>query len=117
MNTDANHPDQAQSATAGGGNVESVVPPAHHPHPAAAAIAAWARDELAALTGYKVDSISGLEKIDEGWQLTVVVIELQRIPASTDILATYEVTLDESGDIVNYHRGDRYLRGQLGEHL
>lgn len=116
MNTDVNHPEQAQSGVALSGSNESKVPPPRHPQPAAAAIVAWARDELAALTGRKVESVSGLEKTDEGWQVTVVVVELERIPASTDILATYEVVLDESGDIVNYHRGDRYLRGQIGEH-
>jgi hypothetical protein len=114
MNIDVNRPEPEQSQPTG--NKDSQPPPAYHHHPAAAAVAAWARDELAALTGYKVDSISGLERTDDGWQLSVVVIELQRVPASTDILATYDVALDESGDIVNYHRSDRYLRGQIGEH-
>jgi len=80
-----------------------------------AAVITRARDELAALTGYKVDSVSGFEKTDEGWQLTVTVVELPRIPASTDILATYEATLNEAGDIVNYRRSARYSRSQTGE--
>jgi len=80
-----------------------------------AAVITRARDELAALTGYKVDSVSGFEKTDDGWQLTVTVVELHRIPASTDILATYEATLNEAGDIVNYHRGARFSRSQTGE--
>ncbi len=80
-----------------------------------AAVITRARDELAALTGYKVDSVSGFEKTDEGWRLAVTVVELRRIPASTDILATYEATLNEAGDIVNYHRAARYGRSQVGE--
>lgn len=113
MNTDTTLNDPAQPPSPPPEKHEGAAP--HHP--VAATIAAWARDELAALTGCKVDSIAGIEKTGEGWQLTVVVTELHRIPASTDILATYEVALDESGDIVNYHRGDRYLRGQIGDHL
>jgi len=80
-----------------------------------AVVIARARDELAALTGYKTDSVSGFEKTDDGWRLTVTVVELRRIPASTDILATYEANLNEAGDIVNYHRGTRYCRSQTGE--
>jgi hypothetical protein len=80
-----------------------------------ASVITRARDELAALTGFKVDSIAGFEKIDDGWRLSVTVVELRRIPASTDILATYEATLNEAGDIVNYHRSSRYSRNQTGE--
>jgi len=75
-----------------------------------------ARDELSALIGYKVDSVSGFERTDDGWRLAVTVVELPRIPASTDILATYDAILNEAGDIINYHRGARYLRCQTGEH-
>jgi hypothetical protein len=78
-------------------------------------VIAKARDELAALTGYKADSVSGFERTDEGWRLTVTAVELRRIPPSTDILATYEVTLNDAGDIVSYDRTNRYLRNQAGE--
>jgi hypothetical protein len=77
-------------------------------------VIARARDELAALTGYKADSVSGFERTDEGWRLTVTAVELRRIPPSTDILATYEVTLNDAGDIVSYDRANRYLRNQAG---
>ncbi len=80
----------------------------------AAAIIHRARDELAALTGYKVDNVSGFERTDEGWRVTVTVVELRRIPAATDVLATYEATLNEAGDIISYHRGSRYFRDQVG---
>ena len=77
-------------------------------------VIAKARDELAALTGYKADSVSGFARTDEGWRLTVTAVELRRIPPSTDILATYEVALNDAGDIVSYDRTNRYLRNQGG---
>jgi hypothetical protein len=77
-------------------------------------VIARARDELSALTGYKADSVSGFARTDEGWRLTVTAIELHRIPPSTDLLATYEVTLNDAGDIVSYDRTGRYLRNQAG---
>lgn len=81
----------------------------------AVAIIGRARDELQHLTGYKVDSVSAFERNDDGWRLSVIVVELRRIPAATDVLASYEVILDEAGDIVTYHRGNRYFRDQVGQ--
>ncbi|SJZ58674.1 Gas vesicle synthesis protein GvpO [Enhydrobacter aerosaccus] len=81
----------------------------------AVAIIARARDELQHLTGYKVDSVSAFERTDDGWRLSVTVVELRRIPSATDVLASYEVILDETGDIVTYHRGSRYFRDQVGQ--
>ncbi len=100
------------------GKTEKEVLRHRNPHAllTSAAIIVRARDELAALTGYKVDSVSGFERTNSGWQLSVTVVELRRIPASTDILAIYEATLNEAGEIVNYHRGARYCRSQISEH-
>ena len=42
----------------------------------------------------------------------VEVVESHRIPDSADILAVYEVCLDESGELESYRRTQRYSRGQ-----
>lgn len=76
---------------------------------------ARAREELQGLTGHKIDSVSGFERTEGGWKLVITVVELQRIPAGTDVLASYEVMLNELGDIKNYHRGKRYFRDQVGD--
>ena len=102
-----NSPGKSEGATVRHRNPQTLL--------TSAAVITRARDELSALTGYKVDSVSGFERTDDGWRLTVTVVELRRIPASTDILATYEATLNEAGDIINYHRGSRYSRNQTGE--
>lgn len=75
---------------------------------------AGAKRQLKELTGYPVDSVAGLGKSDDGWALTVTVVELNRIPAATDVLAEYEVDLDEAGDITGYRRGRRFHRGEVG---
>ena len=67
------------------------------------------------LTGYAVDSVSGFTKSEGGWRLSVTVVELNRIPAVTDVLAGYEVDLDAAGDVVSYRRGRRYFRDQVGD--
>jgi hypothetical protein len=79
------------------------------------AVIARAREELEDLSGYKVDSVSGFEKTEEGWRLTMTVVELRRIPAATDVLGSYEVILNGTGDIITYHRGNRYFRDQVGQ--
>jgi Gas vesicle synthesis protein GvpO len=76
-----------------------------------------AKAQLQNLTGYGIDSVSGFEKADSGWRLSVTVTELHRIPAATDVLASYEVDLDEAGNIIGYHRGKRYFRDQVGDIL
>jgi len=47
-----------------------------------------------------------------GWKIGLEVLEVSRVPASTDVLATYEVTVDNDGDLVSYSRTRRYYRSQ-----
>jgi hypothetical protein len=72
-----------------------------------------AMTQLGDLTGLASDNVSSLAKTDGGWQLVVNMIELKRIPPSTDVLATFEVSLDAEGNIAAYHRSRRYLRDQI----
>ena len=52
------------------------------------------------------------ERTDDGWRVDLEVVESRRIPDSTDILATYQVDVDEDGDLTGYHRAQRYVRGK-----
>jgi len=78
-------------------------------------IAVEASRQLRELTGKEVEGISGLERSDEGWTVHVDVLELRRVPNTTDILATYEVETDEAGELLGYRRVRRYARGVAGE--
>ena len=72
-----------------------------------------AREELPALLGRPIETILGLESDDDnGWKVTVQVVELSRIPHSTDVLGAYTVTLDRNGDMIGYRREQRYYRNQ-----
>ncbi|WP_328470677.1 gas vesicle protein GvpO [Streptomyces sp. NBC_00448] len=48
---------------------------------------------------------------DEGWRVSVDVVEVPRIPDTTSLLATYEVELGKDGSLVSYRRVRRYWRG------
>ncbi len=77
-------------------------------------LAKAARAQLAELTGRVAESVLGLRKDDDGWRVTVEVVELNRVPNSTDLLGCYVVTLDDDGELIGYERVRRYQRGQAG---
>lgn len=79
-----------------------------------AELARTAVTTLAQLTGRQPETVLGLRKEEDGWQVLVEVLEMHRIPNSTDLLGCYAVTLDDRGDVVGYERRRRYQRGQTG---
>jgi hypothetical protein len=81
----------------------------------ASQVAARAAQELLDLTGKGAEGVTGLERTDDGWKVQVEVVEVRRIPDTTDVLALYEVQVDEDGDLIGYRRLRRYARGVPGE--
>jgi gas vesicle protein GvpO len=81
----------------------------------ASQVAAQAAQQLLELTGKGVEGVTGLERTDDGWKVHVEVVEVRRIPDTTDVLALYEVQVDEDGDLMGYRRVRRYARGVPGE--
>jgi hypothetical protein len=75
-------------------------------------IAQQARHLLVELRGVDAEAVSGLTRTAEGWVVTLEVVELRRIPESTDVLATYEVEVDQRGRLLRYQRCGRYHRSQ-----
>ena len=71
--------------------------------------------QMSELTGTTSVSVSELARTDDGWRMCVESLELERIPQSTSILASYEVSADEDGNVLSYRRIRRYLRSQAGE--
>lgn len=77
-------------------------------------VARAAASQLAELTGRAPETVIGIERSEEGWVVELEVVESRRIPDSTDILATYRVQVDEDGELMSYHRAQRYVRGKGG---
>ena len=71
--------------------------------------------QFAALVGHRIEGVTSASKQEDGWRVTVEVLELERIPNTTDVLASYEVQLDRDGEIVGYARVQRYTRAQTEE--
>jgi hypothetical protein len=68
--------------------------------------------EIAALTAKQPEGVTGVERTDDGWTVGIELVEDQRIPSSSDILATYETTIDPDGELLSYRRVRRYARGR-----
>jgi len=85
------------------------------PSARASQVAAKAAGELLELTGKAVEGVTGLESTDDGWTVQVEVVEVRRIPDTTDVLALYEVSTDKQGSLLGYRRLRRYARGTPGD--
>jgi hypothetical protein len=74
------------------------------------------RRELPELLGRPIEEVLGLERDeDTGWTVTVQVVELSRIPHSTDVLGAYEVSLDNEGELTGWRLSRRYTRSQTDQ--
>jgi hypothetical protein len=74
-----------------------------------------AMKELAHISGLEADHVSSVECEPDGWHVTVDLIELRRIPASTDVIAAYDAVFAPDGSLLSYHRRRRYFRDQMTE--
>jgi hypothetical protein len=68
-------------------------------------------EQITDLTGKEPESVTGVKRSQDGWLVTVEVVEDRRIPSSTDILSTYEAEVDNDGELLSYRRVRRYSRG------
>jgi len=75
-----------------------------------------AAEQLAELLRMAPESVSALKPTDDGWEADVEVLELERVPQTTSVMATYRVSLDSGGELVAYERRRRYARGQTDAH-
>lgn len=71
-----------------------------------------ARGQLAELTGMEAESVSSFEQTEEGWALEIEVLELERVPDTMSLMASYQVELDPDGQLTGYRRVRRYERGR-----
>ena len=81
----------------------------------AADVVMHAMTELARISGLQADHVSSVACKPDGWHVTVDLIELKRIPASTDVIAAYAAVFTPDGSLVSYHRRRRYFRDQMTE--
>ncbi|MFE6666167.1 gas vesicle protein [Streptomyces sp. NPDC057697] len=97
--------DRAESRTSGTGRAPRRV--------SAPQAMRYAAEQLQELLGRGPESVSALKPTEDGWQADVEVLELERVPGTTSVMASYRVLLDKGGELVSYERTRRYTRGQI----
>jgi hypothetical protein len=75
-----------------------------------------ARQTIEELTGYNAEAVTGFQWDGETWLVSVDVCELERVPNTTDVMATYVVQLDDQGGLLGYKRDRRFERGHLEDY-
>lgn len=79
------------------------------------ALVSRAKQQLESLIGLSTDTISRFDRNAEGWLLNIDMLEHSAIPRTHDLIARYEVVLDDAGTLLRWRRTARTQRGQLLE--
>ncbi|MFE9424693.1 gas vesicle protein [Kitasatospora sp. NPDC006697] len=104
-------PRKARTRPAAARDADAEAP--RRPRMSAPAAMRKASEQLAELLGRIPESVSALRPAEDGWEADVEVMELERVPETTSVLASYRVTLDGQGELLSYERTRRYTRGQV----
>lgn len=107
-NTSENSPKNSQAKT----DEEQREEPKAARRPGPMQVLRAAREQISQLTGMPAESVSSFEQNEGGWVLRVEVLELERVPDTMSLLASYEVLLDPEGELTGYRRVGRYERGR-----
>jgi hypothetical protein len=83
--------------------------------PDARRIVQSALEQLITLVDRPVTGVIGLHRTDHGWRIEAEVLELERVPDTMSILASYEIEVDEHGDLEGCRRLRRYPRSAVDQ--
>ena len=73
------------------------------------------KEQMEAITGLSPETVSRLDRAEAGWSLGIDMLEHSSIPRTYDLLASFEVSLDEEGNIQCWRRTGRFVRCQQME--
>ena len=74
-----------------------------------------AKEQLSQITGFKPVAVVASFRDDTGWHITVDMLEMTRIPESSDLLGVYEATLDEDANLLSFERKMTHNRADILE--
>ena len=74
-----------------------------------------AREHVHSVLGSEAETVSGIERSNGHWCVSVEVVQLRRVPESTDVLASYAVVVDDDGGLISLRQARRYRRSQADD--
>lgn len=78
----------------------------------AAAAARRGFDQVGELTGRAPEAVVATRSEGSGWVVDVDVVEVHRVPPTTDVMATFRLRLDADGEVLEWERLRRWVRGR-----
>lgn len=63
-----------------------------------------AGDQLHALLGLETSRVIAANKTEDGWHITIELVERKAIPDTQDLLGAYDVLMDDEGYMTSYER-------------
>lgn len=73
------------------------------------------KQQMEAITGLSSETVSRLDPAECGWSVGIDMLEHRSIPSTQDLLASFEVSLDDDGNIQRWRRVGRFVRCQNAE--
>ena len=70
-----------------------------------------AKESLTRLTNRELVGVIGISREGNEWKIILELIERKGIPDSSDILGSYEMRLDEGGEVLAFKRVNLRRRG------
>ncbi len=61
------------------------------------------------------ERVSGFAHSNGRWTVMLEVLEVRRVPETTDVLSSYEVVFDDDRNLVSMSEVRRYRRSQIEE--
>jgi len=68
--------------------------------------------QMTSITGMAAETVARFDRDEEGWSVAIDMVEHRAIPRTNDLLASFEVQLDGSGNVLRWKRLGRFLRNQ-----
>jgi hypothetical protein len=70
--------------------------------------------DLEEITGLRAVAVVGWSAHDQGWKMSVELLEREAVPDTMDVLAIYDVELAADGHVLRFERTGLRHRGDTG---
>jgi hypothetical protein len=68
--------------------------------------------QMATITGLSPETVSRFDRSEEGWSVAIDMLEHRAIPRTQDLIASFDVIVDDNGTIQRWKRTGRFIRCQ-----
>jgi len=63
-----------------------------------------AKNQLQTVTNLEASTVTEASKVEDGWQITIELVERKAVPDTQDLIGSYEVHLYNDGNMINFER-------------